>query len=42
MTTKTFENKNGDIWTWEETPESLQALADYWKIVKENHDKRAS
>jgi hypothetical protein len=36
MTVKTFENKSGDVFEWEETPESIKALEIYWQIVEEN------
>jgi len=26
MTERTFTGKNGDVWTWEETPETIEAL----------------
>ena len=36
MTVKTFENKSGDVFEWEKTPESIKALEIYWQIVEEN------
>lgn len=36
MTVKTFESTKGEIWSWEETPESIKALEIYWQIVEEN------
>ena len=39
MATRTFENKNGDTWTWEETQEVAQAIQNYWNVVKENEQK---
>jgi len=36
MTVKTFESTKSEIWTWEETPESIKALEIYWQIVEEN------
>ena len=29
MTTRTFKDKNGNEWSWEETPEVVKALKDY-------------
>ena len=26
MTQRTFTGKTGDVWTWEETPETIEAL----------------
>jgi hypothetical protein len=31
--TRTYESKNGEIWTWEETPEVIVALKAYWDLV---------
>jgi hypothetical protein len=36
MTKKEFTNKGGEIWTWEETEETVKALENYWKLVKKN------
>lgn len=35
MTTRTFVDKNGNSWEWEETPETIQALKDLHQTVKE-------
>lgn len=32
MTTKTHVVKSGDEWSWEETPEVLEALRQYYRI----------
>ena len=31
--TRTFVDKNGNSWEWEETPEVIAALKAYWDIV---------
>jgi len=36
MTTRTYESKNGEIWTWEETEEVLQALKELHNETKTN------
>jgi hypothetical protein len=36
MTVRTYTDKNGNIWEWEETPEVVKAIQDYWKVVQEN------
>ena len=33
MTTRTFTDKNGNEWTWEETPEVVEALKQVHKPV---------
>jgi hypothetical protein len=33
---RTFENKNGDVFEWEETKEVVEAIQAYWKLVNEN------
>jgi len=39
MTTRTYESKNGEIWTWEETPETIEALKQLHETVKEVNGK---
>lgn len=34
MATRNFESKNGEIWTWDETPETIEALKQLHKTVK--------
>jgi len=34
MSTRNFESKNGDAWTWEETPETIEALKQLHETVK--------
>ena len=36
MTTRTFVDKNGNSWEWEETPEVLSALKQLHETVKQN------
>jgi ligand-binding SRPBCC domain-containing protein len=36
MAERTFTTKDGDVWIWEETPEVLAALANYWNTVNKN------
>ena len=31
--TRTFTDKNGNTWEWEETPEVLKAIQEYWNLV---------
>lgn len=33
--TRTFVDKNGNSWEWEETPEVVAALQVYWNLVNE-------
>jgi len=42
MTERTFKDKNGNDWSWEETPETIQALKELHETVKnvnQNQDK---
>jgi hypothetical protein len=39
MTKRTYTQKDGTIWEWEETQESAKALETYWKTIKENESK---
>ena len=34
MTTKTFKDKNGNEWSFEETPETIEALKQLHETVK--------
>ena len=40
MTERTFTGKNGDVWTWEETPETIEALKQLHNTVNETNLKR--
>jgi hypothetical protein len=42
MTTRTYESKNGEIWTWEETPEVLEALKQLHETVKANEQQTSN
>ena len=35
MTQRTFTGKTGDVWTWEETPETIKALKKLHETVKQ-------
>jgi len=35
MTERTFVDKNGNSWSWEETPETIEALKQLHETVKE-------
>lgn len=36
MTTRQFVSSRGDTWEWEETPEFVEALQNYYKKVRSN------
>jgi hypothetical protein len=42
MTTRTFVDKNGNSWEWEETPETITALKKLHEIVKEVNGRKES
>ncbi len=45
MTERTFVDKNGNSWYWEETPETIEALKQLHETVKqvnENKDGRSA
>ena len=42
MTTRTFVDKNGNSWEWEETPETIEALKQLHETVKEVNDRKAA
>jgi hypothetical protein len=45
MTERTFVDKNGNSWVWEETPETIEALKQLHETVKQvnkNKDGRSS
>lgn len=35
MTQRTFTDKNGNEWSWEETPETIEALKELHNTVKQ-------
>jgi hypothetical protein len=39
MTTRTFVDKNGNEWSWEETPEVLEAIKQLHETVKANEQQ---
>ena len=40
MTTRTYTQKDTTIWTWEETPETIEALKQLHQTVKESNEKK--
>jgi len=40
MTTRTFADKNGNSWEWEETPETIEALKQLHETVKQVNERR--
>jgi hypothetical protein len=42
MTTRTYESKNGEIWTWEETPETIEALKQLHETVKQVNEQQTT
>lgn len=40
MTERTFNDKHGNEWTWEETPETIEALKQLHQTVKEVNEKK--
>ena len=40
MTTRTFVDKNGNSWEWEETPETIQALKELHETVREVNERK--
>ena len=40
MTQRTYTQKDGTIWEWEETPEVAKEIQNYWKVVKENSNNQ--
>jgi hypothetical protein len=42
MTTRTFIDKNGNSWEWEETPEVLEALKQLHETVKANEQQTSN
>ena len=41
MTTRTFVDKNGNSWTWEETSETIEALKQLHETVKQVNDTKS-
>ena len=42
MTTRTFIDKNGNSWQWEETPETIEALKQLHETVKVTNERKES
>jgi hypothetical protein len=40
MTTRTYKDKNDNQWTWEETPETIQALKELHETVKRVNERK--
>lgn len=40
MTTRTFTDKNGNLWEWEETPETINALKELHETVKQVNERK--
>jgi hypothetical protein len=40
MTERNFVDKNGNSWTWEETPETIEALKQLHSTVKEVNERK--
>ena len=42
MTLRTFTGKTGDVWTWEETPEVIEALKQLHESVKKVNEQQST
>jgi hypothetical protein len=42
MTVRTFVDKNGNEWSWEETPETIEALKQLHDTVKKVNEQQTS
>jgi len=40
MTNRTYKDKNNNNWTWEETPETIEALKQLHETVKKVNERR--
>ena len=40
MTERTYKDKNDNQWTWEETPETIQALKELHETVKRVNERK--
>jgi hypothetical protein len=40
MTTRTFVDKNGNSWEWEETSETIEALKQLHETVKQVNERK--
>ena len=39
MAQRTYTQKDGTIWEWDETPEVVKEIQNYWKVVKQNESE---
>lgn len=42
MTERTFVDKNGNSWSWEETPEVLEALKQLHETIKKTNEHKTT
>lgn len=42
MTTRTFKDKNNNDWSWEETPETIEALKQLHETVKQVNNQKTN
>ena len=40
MTERTYKDKNDNEWSWEETPETIQALKELYETVKKVNERK--
>jgi hypothetical protein len=40
MTERTYKDKNDNDWSWEETPETIQALKELHETVKKVNERK--
>lgn len=40
MTTRTYKDKNNNEWTWEETPETIKALKEFYQIAEKTNERK--
>jgi hypothetical protein len=40
MTERTYKDKNDNQWTWEETPETIQALKELHETLKKVNERK--
>jgi len=40
MTTRTYKDKNDNEWTWEETPETIEALKQLYETVQKINERK--
>lgn len=42
MSVRTYTQKDGTVWEWNETPEVLKAIETYYKLVSQNARKETN